>query len=294
MIRFNRLSRVDLIVSDVARSQKFYEEIVGLQLVENGDSSIASFRCSDDFVTLRLVPGEAPGLRRAAWELQDSAQFAPLEEALRSSGTPYEPINPEECEALRIERGIRASDPYNGATLEFFTFPSTAKKYEFAHTSAKILHLGHVVYATPRYEETVNYFENVLNFARSDAVENSITFMRSFPNPLHHGIGVACSNTPHFHHLNFMVSDIDDVGRLHTRLRKNSVPIVYGPGRHPISTSVFLYFLDPDGMTLEYSYGMETFEEEGSRAPRLLPRKPEWSDSWGSEPAPAFGKVGVL
>lgn len=294
MIRFNRLSRVDLCVSDVARSRKFYEEIVGLQPVESTDNSIASFRCSDDFVTLRLVPGHAPGLRRAAWELQDAAQFAPLEEALRLSGTPFEVIKPDECESLRIERGVRASDPYNGATLEFFTFSPTAEKYEFAHTSAKILHLGHVVYATPRYEETVNYFERVLNFARSDAVENSITFMRSFPNPFHHGIGVACSDTAHFHHLNFMVSDIDDVGRLHTRLKKNSVPIVYGPGRHPISTSVFLYFLDPDGMTLEYSFGMETFEENGPRAPRLLPRRPEWSDSWGSEPAPAFGKVGVL
>jgi 2,3-dihydroxy-p-cumate/2,3-dihydroxybenzoate 3,4-dioxygenase len=118
--------------------------------------------------------------------------------------------------------------------------------------------------------------------------------MRSFPNPFHHGIGVARSDTPHFHHLNFMVSDIDDVGRLHTRLKKSHVPIVYGPGRHPISTSIFLYFLDPDGMTLEYSYGMETFPEESPREPRLLPRRPEWSDSWGSEPAPEFGKGGVL
>ncbi|WP_181360584.1 VOC family protein [Variovorax sp. WS11] len=295
MIRFNRLSRVDLYVTDLARSREFYEQIVGLEPVTTGDGSIASYRCSDDFVSVRLVPGKTPGLSAAAWELQDSAQFEPLERALRSSDTTYAPVSQEECALLRIERGLRARDPHNGTTLEFFTFAAPRERHVFSPTSAKIMQLGHVVFATPKYEETVAYFERVLNFARSDAVENSITFMRSFPNPFHHGIGVArAEKTPHFHHLNFMVSDIDDVGRLHTRLKKGRIPIVYGPGRHPISTSIFLYFLDPDGMTLEYSFGMETFPEEAAREPRLLPRRPEWSDSWGSVPAPEFGKVGVL
>lgn len=294
MIRFNRLSRVDLYVTDLARSREFYERIVGLEPVVTGDDAVASFRCSDDFISVRLVPGKAAGLRAVAWELQDAAQFEPLERALRSSQTPYEPIPQQECASLRIERGVRARDPHNGATLEFFTFADPRQPYEFSPTSANIMQLGHVVFATPKYQDTVAYFEKVLNFARSDAVENSITFMRSFPNPFHHGIGVARGDTPHFHHLNFMVSDIDDVGRLHTRLKKGRVPIVYGPGRHPISTSIFLYFLDPDGMTLEYSFGMETFPEDEPREPRLLPRCPEWSDAWGSEPAPEFGKVGVL
>jgi len=47
-------------------------------------------------------------------------------------------------------------------------------------------------------------------------------------------------------------------------------------------------------MTLEYSFGMETFPEHGPREARVLPRRPEWSDAWGSVPAPEFGKVGVL
>lgn len=46
------------------------------------------------------------------------------------------------------------------------------------------------------------------------------------------------------------------------------MPVVFGPGRRPASTSVFLYFLDPDGMTLEYSFGMEEFPQIGARAPR--------------------------
>ena len=62
-----------------------------------------------------------------------------------------------------------------------------------------------------------------------------------------------------------MVSEIDDIGRAISRFSRNNVRVVYGPGRHPPSGSVFLYFLEPDGITLEYSYGMEEFPEEDFR-----------------------------
>ena len=68
------------------------------------------------------------------------------------------------------------------------------------------------------------------------------------------------------HHVNFMVTEINDIGRALHRLGAQGVPIVHGPGRHPTSGSIFLYFLDPDGITLEYSFGME--EIPRSRRPR--------------------------
>ena len=62
-----------------------------------------------------------------------------------------------------------------------------------------------------------------------------------------------------------------------------------------LPTEIESFFGDRyDGMTLEYSFGMETFPEEDPRQPRVLPRVPEWSDAWGSTPEPRFGKVGVL
>lgn len=35
-----------------------------------------------------------------------------------------------------------------------------------------------------------------------------ITFMRCFPNPFHHSLGVSAAPENRLHHLNFMVSDI--------------------------------------------------------------------------------------
>jgi 2,3-dihydroxy-p-cumate/2,3-dihydroxybenzoate 3,4-dioxygenase len=91
-----------------------------------------------------------------------------------------------------------------------------------------------------------------------------------------------------------MVTDVDDVGRATNRMRSNGVEVVYGPGRHDISNSIFFYYLDPDRMTTEYSFGMEEFPEEAAREPRQLPMRPEILDSWGGMPAPAFGKAGTV
>jgi 2,3-dihydroxy-p-cumate/2,3-dihydroxybenzoate 3,4-dioxygenase len=294
MIRYKKLSRVDLWVTDLERSREFYERVVGLELVSAPDENTSSFRCSDDHVSLRLLRGRVAGLKAAAWELEDSDQFPALLDALTNSGTLYSAISEEECRQFGISRGYRATEPTTGATLEFFTGSRIEIPSAYKPSIAKIQRLGHVVYASAAYEDTVRFFHETLNFLPSDAVEERITFMRSFPSPYHHGIGVAKSEKNHLHHLNFMVTEIDDVGRLHTRLKQCGVPIVYGPGRHPISDSIFLYFLDPDGITLEYSFGMEEFSEVSPREPRLLPRRPEWSDSWGSAPTNEWGKVGTL
>jgi len=78
------------------------------------------------------------------------------------------------------------------------------------------------------------------------------------------------------------------------RFRKSGVPIICGPGLHPPSGSVFLYFLDPDGLTREYSHGMERFEEIAPRAPRMLPPVPESSDVLGNERESRTNAVGEI
>ena len=91
-----------------------------------------------------------------------------------------------------------------------------------------------------------------------------------------------------------MVTDIDDIGCAATRLREAGVPIVFGPGRHLPSTSIFLYFLDPDGLTIEFSFGMEQIDEHAGREPRMLELHPRTMDIWGSAPDPRFGRDGVI
>jgi 2,3-dihydroxy-p-cumate/2,3-dihydroxybenzoate 3,4-dioxygenase len=60
------------------------------------------------------------------------------------------------------------------------------------------------------------------------------------------------------------------------------------------SGSVFQYFADPDGFTLEYTVGMEEFPEHGPREPRMLDKTYRTTDLWeGERPTnmPDYGEI---
>jgi 2,3-dihydroxy-p-cumate/2,3-dihydroxybenzoate 3,4-dioxygenase len=86
--------------------------------------------------------------------------------------------------------------------------------------------------------------------------------------------------------VNHQVHGVDDVMRAYYFLRERGVRIVFGPGRHPTSGAVFLYFEGPDGMVYEYSTGVRLIksEEEASYRPRQFPFEPSSFCMWGSKP----------
>lgn len=285
MIRYQKFGRVELGVTDLTRSRRFYEAVVGLQHVGDGPAGEVLLRCDHDHHSVVLQPADRAGLRVAGFMLEDASQFAPLRERLRSTGLEPHDVPASDCAHRHQQQALRVFEPRVGAVVEFYV-PQAEAARPFTPTVARIQRLGHVVFNTPRAAEAVAFWRDVLNFRISDAVGEAITFMRCWPNPWHHGIGIAQAPAASLHHVNYMVTEIDDIGRALARLRKAGSPIVFGPGRHPASDSVFLYFLDPDGVTMEYSYGMEAFSETCAREPRQLPAAPEWLDRWDSERDP--------
>lgn len=294
MIRYEKLGYVELNVTDLERSRAFYEEVVGLQLVGLGRDGEVRFRCSGDYYTVVLHEAKVAGYKRSGWMLEDEAQFDLLHGVLAAKGVAWEVLAPDECEARLFSRATRMVEPYTGATLEFYRPAPAMTGAVFTPTLANIQRLGHVVFKTDQYDEALAFFLDVLNFRASDQVADVITLMRPFPTPFHHGGGLARAPRKSFHHVNFMVTEIDDVGRGFNRFKRTHTPIVYGPGRHPASGSVFLYFLDPDAITLEYSFGMEEFPEVDAREHRVLPLVPESSDSWGAELDPRMSAAGEI
>jgi 2,3-dihydroxy-p-cumate/2,3-dihydroxybenzoate 3,4-dioxygenase len=290
MIRFRRLGRVELDVTDVARSQAFYRDIVGLRAVHFMPGGAVLMACgADDGCSVVLHPSARAGLRSVGWELQDAGQIAAAVTALQSADCPFLLSN----EASHRHPTIITEDPGSGAVHQLYVREIESRGTAGSgHT--KIQRLGHVVLATPTPETSVKFFCETLGFRESDRIEGRTTFLRPFPTRFHHGLGIAQADRPRFHHVNLMVTEIDDIGRALHRLRSNSVRIVFGPGRHPVSGSVFLYFLDPDGLTVEYSFGMEEFEEVEPRTPRQWPAEPSSVDTWGAQRDPMTGAHGDI
>lgn len=289
--RYRRLSYVALDVTDLDQSLAFYRDLVGLTLDRRGDD-VAYLRCSDLPQNIVLRRGDTPGLARAAFELEGRGDLDQAFAYLELHGFAPAWLSANQAAELKVGAALRFREPGCGLEFEFLCDPVMTAPFEKDHTA--IARLGHVVLNVADFDAVQESLVGKLNFLISDHVPGKIAFLRAFPNRYHHSFAILKGPADGFNHVNFMVSDIDDVGRAINRMKKADVPIVFGPGRHEPSGSIFLYFLDPDGMTAEYSFGMEEFDETGARDPRELEAKPEVLDTWGSVPDPRFGKAGAI
>jgi 2,3-dihydroxy-p-cumate/2,3-dihydroxybenzoate 3,4-dioxygenase len=281
MPRYRRLGYVALNVSDLARARAFYEGQLGLMPSGEGAGGEVFFRCGFAHHDIVLYQGAEPGLKRVGFELDGEGAVEDAARALAADGLDVVEVAAADCAGLHQGRTIRIVEPYTGATFEFF---DRMREFSdpFVPRLAKIQRIGHVVLKVPDFAEACDFYTRVLGFRVSDRIDGAACFMRCHPNPYHHGVALIKSTAPQLHHVNFMVSEIDDIGRAISRFSRDGVRVVYGPGRHPPSGSVFLYFLEPDGITLEYSYGMEEFPEDGARRPRLFEPVRESYDYWSS------------
>jgi 2,3-dihydroxy-p-cumate/2,3-dihydroxybenzoate 3,4-dioxygenase len=290
--RYRKLGYAALTVTDLQRSVVFYRDLLGLDLVEQ-TADTAYLRCSRDHHNLVLVQGSVPGLKRVGFELENEAELDKAFAHFQARDLQPRRLSKAEAQALKQGATFRVREPHCGLTFEFYGSTTVlARAYE--PTVAKIARMGHVVIGSADFAGTYTALTQDFGFQVSDFVEDRFSFLRCFPNPFHHTFAVGAAAENHLHHINFMVTDIDDVGRAFHRLRKHDVKIAFGIGRHPPSGSVFLYFYDPDGMTVEYSFGMEEFPEVGAREPRRLEPVPESLDTWGAVPDAMFGKRGRI
>ncbi|CAN5407316.1 VOC family protein [soil metagenome] len=293
-VRYKRLGYVALNVSDLEKSRAFYVDMVGLEDMGQIDGDIF-LRCSHSHhdIILCAAGSQKPGLKRVGWQMESAEAIDAVADSLERAGLDISPVPAEETARLGIGPAIRSIDPVTGAMNEFFAHMDFARD-EFTHGHTRLEGLGHVVLATPDLPASERFYCDTLNFRISDRISDRVLHMRCFPNPLHHSFGLGAAPSAQLHHLTFMVHHVDDIGCAQKRMTDHQVPIVYGPGRHPQSGSFFFYFLDPDGLTLEYSQGMEEFSERDPRPPRNFDLQVESIDYWGNRPKPGFAKCGEI
>ncbi|WP_428912033.1 VOC family protein [Niallia sp. Krafla_26] len=293
MFRYKKLGYVALNVSNVEESTKFYEEMVGLQLVEKHENGPSFFRCSNDHHNVVLYPtnGE-PGLKRVGFEVENDEHLEIAYQTFVKKGLQPEEVSKEELRELKQGTTFRITEPNTGLQLEYYSKMMFMVK-DFVPRHTKIQRIGHVVLNVREIDDALDFFVNVLNFRISDQLGENY-WLRCFPNPLHHSFALIHNKETKLHHVNFMVTDIDDIGIARNRILNAGVQDVFGPGRHEPSTSIFFYYLDPDGMTLEYSFGMEEIPEENGRDFRILEPGMHTLDRWGGKPDPKFASTGKI
>lgn len=289
--RYRRLGYVAVATPDLDRSEAFLKDIVGLADGAVSDNADVRFlRCSQGHHDVMLVAGEEPGLIRVSFEMESAKDLEATHAHLAGLGLGPVDVPDAELSFLGLAQAFRIVEPNTGLTMEFMQGMETLDT-PFEPTLAKIVELGHIVLGTPDPMAVSQFLIEQLNFKMSDSGPGG-GLLRPFPTPNHHSLGLVRMPESRIAHIAFMVQAYDDIGKAVPRFKKHDVPIVFGPGHHPASESNFLYFLDRDGITWEYTFGMEQFPEHDPREARVLELGS--GDSWGNIMDPRMGKIGRI
>lgn len=178
----------------------------------------------------------------------------------------------------RVRSGIAFDDPF-GNRLELVTHQEClARPVAFGRASG-VTEFGHLCLDAPDVHEAYRFWSGTFNAKVSDWIGDAACLMRI--DPVHHKLAVFKGDGPGLCHMNFQVASIDDVFRNWHFLVDHGVQIEMGPGRHPQSTAVFLYFLGPESFTYEYSFGVRRIEDDAAWRPRTFdPAEPGSIDMW--------------
>ncbi|WP_417564640.1 VOC family protein [Microbacterium sp.] len=265
----SHLSYIAVTSPDVEASVRFYEEQVGLTVVDRVDGSVY-LRCWGDYYaySVVVVPGDQPALSTMAWR---SASAEALTEAVRRIEAAG--VTGEWVDIHKIGRAYRFTGPW-GHTM---TLHWDVTRHQAVGTEASIYpdrperrskiagaprQLDHVTIACSDVDAFADWYNDVLGFrimARTILDEAPISvFSVLTTNEKSHDLGVVLDGSSaqgRINHYAFWVDTREELLIAADTLMENGVPIEYGPSIHGIGEQNFLYYREPSTLRIELNTG---------------------------------------
>jgi len=266
MITITDIAYVRSGVTDLDAAARFATEIVGLELAAPTEPGVTHLRADHRHHCLALVEGPS-GVISSGFCAGDSDALAAAETELERAGITVHRGSAEESRSRRVREFIGFDDPF-GNRVELVSQQETITRPVAFTRPAGITEFGHLCLDAPDVREAYRFWSTRFNARVSDWIGDAACLMRI--DPVHHKLAVFRGDGPGLCHMNFQVASIDDVFRNWHFLVEHDVEIEMGPGRHPQSTAIFVYFLGPEGFTYEYSFGVRRIEDDSAWMPRTF------------------------
>lgn len=278
MINLHDIRYVRLGTRDVDAAVHYCTEILGLQKIRTRGNAVY-FRSDNRDHTLVYFEGD-PADHTTAFELRTFEELEAAETELKEAGLPVRWGTDAECEDRFVMAFLEFHDP-TGNRIELVWRPFHSGWRYFPSRDAGITGFSHIGLRStdPRRDE--RFWTGVMGARVSDWIGIS-PLLRI--DEIHHKIALFPSDHAGVQHINHQVESIDDIMRSWYFLNEREIPITFGPGKHPTSSAMFLYFEGPDGMVFEYSSGVRSIHDEQTYQPRQFPFEPVGFCMWGSRP----------
>lgn len=280
MIEFRDIRYVRLGTRDLAAADRFARDVLGLEFARE-EAGARHYRSDDRDHTLVYFEGD-PRDHTVAFELADAAALQDAGKQLSDAGVKVHEGSEIECEQRRVGAFIRFNDP-TGNVIEAVVRPHHSGRRFFPSRDAGVTGFSHVGLCSTLPSRDERFWTDMLGARVSDRIGEAALLRID---PVHHRVALFPTKRSGVQHINHQVQGIDDLMRSWYQLKDMNVRIVFGPGRHPTSGAMFLYFEGPDGMVYEFSTGVRSIapEDEATHRPRQFPAIPQSFCMWGSVP----------
>ncbi len=277
-----RLGYVAISVPDVERAARFYTEVIGLERVTQNREAVY-LRCNEHHHALALFEGKPRSLHHLGLEVNDHDVLAALRERLVRQGVS---IEFRSWEPVGVGDGFCVRDP-NGHLIEMHARMKTFD-LPLEPRAVRPIRFGHLTVMTPKVEESVDFFRDLLGFRISDRVQGRLaTWMRC--NQEHHGVAFLRAPLNKINHYAFDLPDWNAFKTFADHMVCQGITAIYGPGRHGPGNNLFLYVPDPAGNIIELTAEVLQIWDEQLYQPGDWPNEPLSVDVWcAMMPPPHF------
>lgn len=280
MIQLLDIRYVRLGTRHLDQASRFARDVLGLEQVRS-EAGAAYFRSDARDHTLVYFEGD-PADHTVGFELRTAQELEAAAAELSNRGLAVRAGTPDECEQRHVRAFVHFRDP-SGNPIDLVLAPHHSGRRYFPSRDAGITGFSHVGLCTTDAARDERFWTEVLGARVSDRIGDA-PLLRI--DEVHHKVALFPTTHAGVQHVNHQVESIDDIMRAWYMLQRLNVPIAFGPGRHPTSGAMFLYFRGPDDMIFEYSSGVRLIRaaDEASYQPRQFPRANESFCMWGAVP----------
>lgn len=276
MSRVTEIRYVGYAVPDLEAEREFYTDKWKLAQVHEADG-MAYFATEghDELYVVRLRQDDTQRIDVIALAADTRADVDALHDKVAEYGCQII-FPPRELEQFGGGYGFRFFSK-DGLPFEISAEVERGNARELAPREAIPEKISHIVLHSPRHQEEVTFFTDVLGFKISDWLGDFMCFLRC--NSAHHRLAIL-PGPPCLNHVAYDMPNVDEMMRGIARMKKKDVDIRWGPGRHTAGNNTFSYFTTPAGNAVEYTSELEEVDFENQQ-PQVFTPAPDIMDQWG-------------
>jgi catechol-2,3-dioxygenase len=237
----------------------------GLGLVTGRRLVFASLNGCRVIVAHSDTPGLPPGveadptLREVVWGVASEEDMVRYAAALQTQPGFVQQDQRIGCTdpsglAVRLQISQKKTLDLDCAQLNTWSARPRVNQPSQAYDRAQPIEVGHVVFFVKELEKVSQFYQTLLGFVVSDKYPSRGHFLRCAARGGHHDLFLLQLPEARngLNHVAFTVRDVHEVfgGGLH--MSRCGWDTELGPGRHPISSAIFWYFVSPAGALVEY------------------------------------------